>query len=214
MLTNLESHCIHEGRVGYPDFDDFVYVSIPVDGECSFTDKWSLDDLQFSVLMDDPFQTTPPCPDEMKNYVQEEREGPITRICHDKVIDVEENQILAREIVTTRKDYGTRRGQSSTASSSAFGQPSSSHPIDDDNDGNDEGISCARTPFPTRFAKSLTNEVPRVFSNPPNIDLNMEPFYTRQNEIINQKLQLRDEQRGGIRSIRKGIKNLWRNKKK
>ncbi|GJV39681.1 hypothetical protein Tco_0958012 [Tanacetum coccineum] len=122
--------------------------------------------------------------------------------------------LTAQQERKTRKDYGTRRGQSSTSSSSAFGQPSSAHPIDDDNDGNDEGTSCARTPFPTRFAKSLTNEVPRVFSNPPNIDLNMEPFYTRQNEIINQKLQLRDEQRGGIRSIRKGIKNLWRNKKK
>ncbi|GJT32910.1 hypothetical protein Tco_0923329 [Tanacetum coccineum] len=107
-----------------------------------------------------------------------------------------------------------RRGQSFTASSSAFGQPSSSHPIDDDNDGNDEGISCTSTSSPTRFVNSLPNNIPQVFSNPPNIDPNMEPFYTRQTEILNRKLQLRDEQRGGIRSIEKGIKNLWRKKKK
>nr|GEY11653.1 hypothetical protein [Tanacetum cinerariifolium] len=40
----------------------------------------------------------------------------------------------------TQKDYGMKRGRpcTSTSSSSAFGQPSSSHPINDDNDGNDE----------------------------------------------------------------------------
>ncbi|GKE67299.1 hypothetical protein Tco_1521460 [Tanacetum coccineum] len=90
----------------------------------------------------------------------------------------------------TRKDYGTKRGWSSTSSSSAFGQPSSSHPNDDDNDGYDEGTSRASTPFPTRFVNSLTNEVPRVFLNPPNIDPNMEPFYTRQTEILDRQVQL------------------------
>ncbi|GJT06039.1 hypothetical protein Tco_0840501 [Tanacetum coccineum] len=100
------------------------------------------------------------------------------------------------------------RGRPSTSSSSTFGQSSFSHLSDDDNDGNDEGTSCASTPSPTHFVNSLTNEVPRVFSNPPNIDPNMEPFYTRQTEILNSQVQLRDEQRGGIMSIRKGIKNL------
>ncbi|GKB33706.1 hypothetical protein Tco_0873107 [Tanacetum coccineum] len=41
----------------------------------------------------------------------------------------------------------------------------------------------------------------------------MEEFYTHQTEILNHQVQLRDEQRGGIRSIEKGIKNLWRKKK-
>nr|GEU88789.1 hypothetical protein [Tanacetum cinerariifolium] len=58
----------------------------------------------------------------------------------------------------TRKDCGMRRGCSFTSSSSAFGQPSSSHLKDVDNDGVDEGTSRARTPFPTHFANSLTNE--------------------------------------------------------
>ncbi|GJT32406.1 retrovirus-related pol polyprotein from transposon TNT 1-94 [Tanacetum coccineum] len=139
-LRNLESRCIHEGRVVYLDFDDLVYVrsmlghfrfdclldinkqiiprfilefykefgqilDIPFKGECSFTDKWSLDDLQISVPMGGPYQTNPPCPDEIKNYVQEEWEGPVTRIRHDKVIDVEDNQILTREIATVMKSW-------------------------------------------------------------------------------------------------------------
>ncbi|GJW82970.1 hypothetical protein Tco_0456295 [Tanacetum coccineum] len=106
-----------------------------------------------------------------------------------------------------------RRGRHSTSSSSAFAQPSSSH-LNDDDDGNDEGTSCASTPSPTRFVNSLTNDVPQVFQNPPNIDPNMEPFYTRQTKIINRQVQLRDDHRGGLSSIRKGLRNLWRNMKK
>ncbi|GJS04014.1 pentatricopeptide repeat-containing protein [Tanacetum coccineum] len=168
MLKNLESRCIHEGRVVFQDFDDLVYVEsifshigfdcllkineqicprfifefysqyrvnytlegqiliefviqnqffsftieefgqilgIPTNGACSFTDKWSLDDLQYGVPTSGPYQTNPPCPDEIKNYVQEEREGPITRIRHKNVIPVEENEILTREIVTIMKSW-------------------------------------------------------------------------------------------------------------
>ncbi|GJX45642.1 hypothetical protein Tco_0262318 [Tanacetum coccineum] len=189
---------------------------IPYKGDCSFSDKWSLDELPFSVPTGGPYQTNPPFPDAIKLLVQIERQGVVTRVRHEQEIVVEDNQILTREITDrkTRKDYDTKRGRSSTYSSSAFGQPSSSHPNDDDNDGNGEGTSHASTPSPTRFVNSLTNEVPRGFENPPNIDPDMEPFYTRQTEILNHQDQLRDEQRGGLLSIRKGIKNLWRKKKK
>ncbi|GJV07655.1 hypothetical protein Tco_1345311, partial [Tanacetum coccineum] len=255
-------------------------LGIPYSVQCSFFNKWSLDNLEFSVLISGPYQTNPPHPNDIKLYIQEEREGHVTRICHDKVIDIEDNQILTHEIVTimktwvdiirenafclggnrdhvpaclchilycisrserynlayfiekrmefatkhprlilpyerkTRKDYGTRRGRSSTSSSSTFGQPSSSHPNDDDDDGNDERTSRARTSSPTRFVNSLSNDIPQIFSNPPNVDPNMEAFYTRQTEILNRQVQLREEQRSEIRSIGKGIKNMWRNKKK
>nr|GEX17066.1 reverse transcriptase domain, reverse transcriptase zinc-binding domain protein [Tanacetum cinerariifolium] len=46
--------------------------------------------------------------------------------------------LTAQQERKTRKDYGTRRGRFSTSSSFTFGQPSSSHPNDDDNDGNEE----------------------------------------------------------------------------
>nr|GEW45162.1 DNA helicase Pif1-like protein [Tanacetum cinerariifolium] len=175
-----------ENQLFFISLEEFGQIlGIPYKGDRSFSDKWSLDDLPFSVLTDGPYQTNPRSPDDIK--------------------------LLERK---TRKDYGMRRGRSSTSSLSAFGQSSSSHPNDDDNDGNDEGTSCASTLSLTRFVNSLTNEVPRVFLNPPNIDPNMEPFYTRQTKIINHQVQLRDEQRGGIRSIEKGIKNLLREKKK
>ncbi|GKB49152.1 hypothetical protein Tco_0899905 [Tanacetum coccineum] len=200
-------------------------LKIPFSGKFPFTDKWSLDDLQYSIPTSGTYQTNPPCPDEIKNYVQEEREGLVSRIHHDVIINVEENQILSREImseqynlayfIAKRMEFVTKQprlilpyGRSSTSSSSAFGLPSSSHLKDDDNDGNDKGTSRASTPSLTRFVNSLINEVPRVFSNPPNIDPNMEPFYTLQTKILNRQLQLRDDQRGGIRSIGKGIKNL------
>ncbi|GKA50613.1 hypothetical protein Tco_0743686 [Tanacetum coccineum] len=124
------------------------------------------------------------------------------------------NLLTAQHERKTRKDRGTRRGRHSASSSSAFDQPSASHLNDDDDDENDEGTSRASTPSPTRFVNSLTNEVPRVFQNPPNIDPDMEPFYTRQTKIINHQVQLQDEQRGGLRSIGKDLMNLWRNMKK
>ncbi|GJT01973.1 retrovirus-related pol polyprotein from transposon TNT 1-94 [Tanacetum coccineum] len=113
-----------------------------------------------------------------------------------------------------RRDRGMRRGRHSTSSSSAFDQPSSSHLNDDDDYGNDEGTSRASTPSPIRYVNSLTNQVPQVFQNPPNIEPHLEPFYTRQTEIINRQVQLRDENRGGVRSIGKSLRRLWRNMKK
>ncbi|GJS72005.1 hypothetical protein Tco_0704846 [Tanacetum coccineum] len=72
--------------------------------------------------------------------------------------------------------------------------PRSNHPPhlhdddDDDDNGNNEGTSRASTPSPTCFVNSLTNEVPRVFSNPPNIDPDMEPFYTRNSKLLNRQV--------------------------
>ncbi|GKA49332.1 hypothetical protein Tco_0742405 [Tanacetum coccineum] len=82
--------------------------------------------------------------------------------------------LTAQQQRKTRKDYGTKRGRHSTSSSSAFDQPSSSHLNDDDDDENEEWTSRASTPSPTYFFNSLTNEVPRVFKNPPNVDPDME----------------------------------------
>ncbi|GJY09705.1 hypothetical protein Tco_0377890 [Tanacetum coccineum] len=131
-------------------------------------------------------------------------------VLYDRVM----NPLAAQLERKPRRDHGTRIGRHSTYSSSAFNQPSSSHLNDDDDDGNDEGTSRASTPSPIRYVNSLTNQVPQVFQNPPNVDQNMEPFYTRQTEILNRQVQLRDEQRGGVRSIGKSLRRLWRNMRK
>ncbi|GJY00723.1 hypothetical protein Tco_0358875 [Tanacetum coccineum] len=121
--------------------------------------------------------------------------------------------LTAQQERKTRKDHSTRKGHQSTSSSSAFDQQSSSHLNDDDN-GNDEGTSRASNTSPTRFFNSLTNDVPQVFQKSPNINPHMEPFYTRQTKILNRQVQIRDEHHGGLRSIGKGLRNLWRNMKK
>ncbi|GJW64700.1 7-deoxyloganetic acid glucosyltransferase-like protein [Tanacetum coccineum] len=209
--------------------EDFAQIlRIPCEGACVFSDRWSLDELVYGTPSEGPYQTNLPSPDDIISYVREDREGQVTRIHYQEEIEVQNYQILTREIVSTLKhleeiirenvfclgDRGTRRGRQSTSSSSAFDQPSSSHLNDDDDDGNDEGTSRSSSPSPIRYVNSLTNQVPQVFQNPPNIDSNLEPFYTRQTEIINRQVQLRDEHRGGVRSIGKSLRKLWRNMRK
>nr|GFB06773.1 hypothetical protein [Tanacetum cinerariifolium] len=122
------------------------------------------------------------------------------------------NPLAAQLEQKPRKDRGTRRGRHST-SSSTFNEPSSSH-LNDDDDGNNEGTSRASTPSPIRYVNSLTIQVSQLFQNPPNIDPHLDPFYTCQTKIINHQVQLRDEQRSGVRLIEKSLRRLWRNMKK
>ncbi|GKD90181.1 hypothetical protein Tco_1365688, partial [Tanacetum coccineum] len=246
---------------------------IPCEGTCVFSDRWSLDELVYGAPSEGPYQTNLPSPDDIISYIQEDREGQVTRIRHQEEVEVQDYQILTREIVSTlkpleeiirenvfclgglilpygmlltrlfdfiigenpelqnesyvlydrvmnpfaaqlerkpKRDRSTRRGRQFT-SPSTFDQPSLSYLNDDDDDGNDKGTSRASTPSPIRYVNSLTNQ---VFQNPPNIDPHLELFYTRQTEIINRQVQLRDEKRGGVRSIGKSLRRLWRNMKK
>nr|GEW50752.1 pentatricopeptide repeat-containing protein [Tanacetum cinerariifolium] len=80
-------------------------LRIPIEGQCSFLDKWSLDNLGFSVPSRGLYQTTPPTPDEIKLYVQVEREEPLTRIRHSQTTDVNEKQVLTREITPIMKTW-------------------------------------------------------------------------------------------------------------
>ncbi|GKE26052.1 hypothetical protein Tco_1441436 [Tanacetum coccineum] len=69
----------------------------------------------------------------------------------------------------TRSDHGTKRCRSSNpgSSSNVLDRPSSSHYIDENNDGNDEESFHSNTPSPSQLINSLSNVVPRVFENPP-----------------------------------------------
>ncbi|GJW83627.1 hypothetical protein Tco_0156772, partial [Tanacetum coccineum] len=80
-------------------------IRIPIEGQCSFSDKWSLDNLKFSVTSSGLYQTTPPTPDDIKLYVQVEMEEPLNRTRHSQTINVEENQILTREITPIMKTW-------------------------------------------------------------------------------------------------------------
>ncbi|GJS81313.1 zf-CCHC domain-containing protein [Tanacetum coccineum] len=50
-----------------------------------------------------PYQTNLPSPDDIISYVREDREGQVTRIRHQEEIEVQNYQILTREIVSTLK---------------------------------------------------------------------------------------------------------------
>ncbi|GKD13094.1 hypothetical protein Tco_1197501, partial [Tanacetum coccineum] len=86
--------------------DEFSQIlRIPCEGDCSVSDKWSLDDLPYNVPMDGPYQTNPPSPDEIKLLVQIERQDVVYRIRHEQEIIVKNNQILTHEITNIMKTW-------------------------------------------------------------------------------------------------------------
>ncbi|GJR36626.1 retrovirus-related pol polyprotein from transposon TNT 1-94 [Tanacetum coccineum] len=96
----------------------------------------------------------------------------------------------------------------------AFNSSSSTHHIDDNDDENEEVTPHANTPSPSRYVKSLSNDVPQVFQNPPHGDQTMQTIYTRQTKILNHQNQLRDEPRNGLRSVGKALKNVFKGRMK
>ncbi|GKB60105.1 hypothetical protein Tco_0916291 [Tanacetum coccineum] len=84
--------------------EDFAQIlRIPCEGACVFSDRWSLDELVYSAPSEGLYQTNLPSPDDIISYVRENREGQVTRIRHQEEIEVQDYQILTREIVSTLK---------------------------------------------------------------------------------------------------------------
>ncbi|GJY49006.1 retrovirus-related pol polyprotein from transposon TNT 1-94 [Tanacetum coccineum] len=123
-LMNILEYYNRRAYAKYPQYVFGQILRIPIEGQCSFSDMWSLDNLEFSVPTSGLYQTIPPTPDDIKLYVQVEREEPLSR-------------------THAKKDYGTKRGHPSTfaSSSSVFDHPSSSHHVNEDDDENDEASS-------------------------------------------------------------------------
>ncbi|GJZ81626.1 hypothetical protein Tco_0646620, partial [Tanacetum coccineum] len=84
--------------------EEFAQIlNIPCEGDCVFTDKWSLDELAYGVLTDGPYQTKPHSPNDMISYIRIDQEGQVRRIRQEEEIDVHDHQILTHEIVPTLK---------------------------------------------------------------------------------------------------------------
>ncbi|GJZ41162.1 hypothetical protein Tco_0588048 [Tanacetum coccineum] len=164
--------------------EEFAQIlDIPCEGACVFTDRWRLDELAYD---DQVYRIRHEEEIDVLEYQVltceiEPTLKPLEEIIWENVfclgvIGIMENPELENEsyvlydrVMTPlaaqlerklRRDRGTRRGRRSTYSSSAFDQPSSSHLNDDDDNGNDEGTSRARTPSLIRYVNSLTNQVP------------------------------------------------------
>ncbi|GJR05035.1 hypothetical protein Tco_0528019 [Tanacetum coccineum] len=79
-------------------------LGVPSEGACVFTDKWELYELANGLPEDGPYETFLPSLDDIITLVRVDREGPVTRVHHNKEIDVREYQILTRKIDLTFKD--------------------------------------------------------------------------------------------------------------
>ncbi|GKB63410.1 hypothetical protein Tco_0919596, partial [Tanacetum coccineum] len=84
--------------------EDFTQIlRIPYEGACVFSDIWSLDELVYGASSKGPYQTNLPSPDDIISYIREYREGQVTRIRHQEEVEVQDYQILTREIMLTLK---------------------------------------------------------------------------------------------------------------
>ncbi|GJW62859.1 retrovirus-related pol polyprotein from transposon TNT 1-94 [Tanacetum coccineum] len=173
----------------YADSDherDYERVSLPTDGDLM---SWHM----VSLRMVHNKPTLLPSRTSFRLFELIEKDKSVTSVMRKKLMFLNINTLIMNEYpelnnesyvlynrvmtplasqleLKPRRDRGTRRGRHSTSSSSAFDQPSSSHLTDDDDDGNDEGTSRSSTPSPIRYVNSLTDQVPQVFQNPPNIE--------------------------------------------
>ncbi|GJX60675.1 hypothetical protein Tco_0292065 [Tanacetum coccineum] len=113
----------------------------------------------------------------------------------------------------TRSDHGKKRPHESSASSSSttLNHPSSSHPLDDTIDVNDEESFHSNSSSPSQNASSSSNVVLRVRQNPPHKIHNLNTYLS---ETINLQTQQRDAHREGLRSIRQALKDMVSGKQK
>nr|GEW04162.1 pentatricopeptide repeat-containing protein [Tanacetum cinerariifolium] len=82
--------------------EDFAQIlRISCEGACVFSDRWSLDELVYGAPSEGPYQTNLLSPDDIISFIREDREGQVTCICHQEEVEVQDYQILTREIVST-----------------------------------------------------------------------------------------------------------------
>nr|GEV90091.1 RVT_2 domain-containing protein [Tanacetum cinerariifolium] len=99
-----DEECESVDNTKYRCMIDFAQIlDIHCEGACVFTDIWSLDELAYGVPSDGPYQTNPPSPDDIISTIRIDQEGQVCRIRHEEEIDVQEYQILTREILSTLK---------------------------------------------------------------------------------------------------------------
>nr|GEV26047.1 pentatricopeptide repeat-containing protein [Tanacetum cinerariifolium] len=107
----------------------------------------------------------------------------------------------------TQADQGKKRPHESNASlsSSTLNHPSSSHQLDDSIDENDDESFHSNPSSPFQNISSSSNDVFRVYQNPP---YESHYLYTFLSETINFQTQQRNAHREGLRSIGQALKNM------
>ncbi|GJT95247.1 hypothetical protein Tco_1090765 [Tanacetum coccineum] len=113
----------------------------------------------------------------------------------------------------TRSDHGKKRPRESNASSSSttLNHPSSSHPLDDTIDENNDESFHSNSSSLSQNISFSSNVVSRVRQNPPHESHNLNTYLS---ETINLQTQQRDAHREGLRSIGQALKNMMGGKRK
>ncbi|GKF28105.1 hypothetical protein Tco_0094447 [Tanacetum coccineum] len=96
-------------------------------------------------------------------------------------------------------------------SSTILNHSSSSHPLDDPIDENDDESFHSNPFFPSQNVSSSSNDVSRVHQNPPHESQNLNIYLSK---TINLQTQQRDAYREGLRLIGKALKNMMGGKRK
>ncbi|GJU28672.1 hypothetical protein Tco_1167293 [Tanacetum coccineum] len=113
----------------------------------------------------------------------------------------------------TRSDRGKKRPRESNASSSSttLNHPSSSHPLDDTFDENDDESFHSNYLSPSQNISLSSNVIFRVRQNPPHESHNLNTYLS---ETINLQTQQQDAHREGLRSIGQALKIMMGGKRK
>ncbi|GJY17865.1 hypothetical protein Tco_0389356 [Tanacetum coccineum] len=113
----------------------------------------------------------------------------------------------------TRSDHGKKRPRDSNASSSSTTliYPSTSHPLDDIVDVNDEELFRSNSSSPSQNVSSSSNVVSKVLQNPPHKSQHLNTYLSK---TINLQTQHRDDHQKGLRSIGKALKDIMSGKQK
>ncbi|GKD40749.1 hypothetical protein Tco_1260956 [Tanacetum coccineum] len=113
----------------------------------------------------------------------------------------------------TRSDHGKKRPRDSNASSSSttLNHPSSSRPLDDTIDENDEELFHSNSSSPSQNVSFSSNVVSRVRQKSTH---ESQYLNTRLSKTINLQTQQRDVHREGLRSIGQALKDMMSGKQK
>nr|GEW90236.1 retrovirus-related Pol polyprotein from transposon TNT 1-94 [Tanacetum cinerariifolium] len=115
--------------------------------------------------------------------------------------------IYTTEAKYTRSDHGKKRPRDSNASfsSTTLNHSSSSHPLDDIVDVNDEESFRFNYSSPSQNVSSSSNVVSRVLQNPPHESQHLNTYLS---ETIDLQTQHRDDHRKRLRPIGKVLKDM------
>ncbi|GKC97994.1 hypothetical protein Tco_1168269 [Tanacetum coccineum] len=111
----------------------------------------------------------------------------------------------------TRSDHGKKRPRDTNASSSSItlNHPSSSHPLDDIVDVNDEELFRSNSSSPFQNVSYSSYVISKVLQNPPHESQHLNTYLSK---TINIQTQHRDYHRKRLRSIGKALKDMMSGK--